>query len=238
MIHAITNILDSGKKLYLQNSNILFDGNSLTFGVGSTGGQNMPTQVATILNNAGYNVTVNHIGVSGQQTPAMIADANTQIPPFLHGTKFNILVCNEIRNHRDLGNVTKEVAYDSWVNGYMPIVRSQGWFTCVWDELPSWSLTRATNETEYLQFNQDRLDNNLRLKQTSNSFCDLFIPVSENSQIGDLEDTWTSPSWVYADGRPTNNGIYTDGIHLTNAGYGILAQEIASALINRATDRL
>lgn len=90
--------LRSGGFLRFSSSvNVVWDGNSLVFGVGSSGGQKLPTQVAALAPMAGSGAAVFNAGVSGQTWANMISGASDVDGQWSAG-KTNVLVLWETTN--------------------------------------------------------------------------------------------------------------------------------------------
>ena len=108
---------------------LIFDGNSLTAGLGSTGGRTYPAQVLSQL--PMYDGT--NFGVNGQTTTQMASDAASQIDPLV--SPANILIAWEIRNEIVVGGATAQQAYDRFVS-YCQARRAAGWQVIVLTAVP------------------------------------------------------------------------------------------------------
>lgn len=201
---------------------IVCDGNSLTFGAGSTGGNTYPAQLYTALGggstrgiepgpsgargNGNPTNTVLNFGVSGQTSANMIADASQQIDvPWYNATAYprrRILVCGEGTNDIANSGLTAAQAWAS-LQSYCRARLAAGWYVIACTTL-TWSGANETTRGDY---------NNLIKAGTVgvdfSAYCD-----------------WDTAGVV--------GGDYVDVYHLNNTGYGklaaLLAPQIAALL--------
>lgn len=194
--------------LYGTVSRIIFDGNSLTAGTGSTAGNTYPEQV--MANFPGR--TYWNYGVAGQTTTQMDADAAAQIDILKRNlyTGQNIVIAWEITNELVAG-VSATDAYNNFVT-YCTNRRAAGFKVIACTVLP-----RSTANQE--QFYADRLEVNTNIRANLASFADDIADFALDGRIG-------------YDGAQNNPEYYSDTTHMTDAGYGV-ADEIVTDALNR-----
>lgn len=183
---------------------IICDGNSLTFGNGSTAGHDYPTVVGTLVTGA----VITNKGVGGQTTAAMIADASTDIDPLFAAAAW--VVCWEGTNDLFFG-ASAATAYSNLFS-YCTSRRAVGFKVCIVTLLP-----RSDASTPG-SFESDRQTVNTSLRMNRLSFADCIADVGGDPRIGDAGD---QDDLTYYDGSH---------VHLNNAGYVIVATSVANAI--------
>lgn len=197
---------------------IACDGNSLTYGTQSTGGNTYPAQlyaalgggttrgiergVAGALGSGSPSATVLNFGVAGQTSAQMIVDAAQTIDwPWCNANAYprkRILVCGEGTNDIANSGLTAAQAWASF-QSYCQARLAAGWYVIACTTL-TWSGANETIRNDY---------NNLIKAGTVgtdfSAFCD-----------------WDTAGVV--------GGDYADGFHLTNAGYGKIASLLATQI--------
>lgn len=206
--------LNSKHSIVTQNF-LLCDGNSITYGTGSTGGANgWPVQIAALLNNgasAGWYIVNN--GVAGQTTPQMDTQASpgggVQTTDVRLGFYSKTIVTGwEVTNDLITNNVSAATGYSNLVT-FFNHRRSANASAklVVATALPSTQIT-GTNETS-----RQTINTNIRTNWAS--FADALVDVASISQLQ----------------NPSNLTYFnTDGLHPTDAGYAIIAQAFANVL--------
>ena len=199
---------------YVSLSQMVADGNSLTSGMGSTGGLTYPAQLVTLLIDAVTpqvfaTPTVTTYGVSGQTTPQMTADAVAQIdslvfPSDAVAVSDNVLLAWEGTNDLFVNGASAATAYANLVT-YCTARRAAGWKVIIGTLLPRADVgTPAT-------FEADRQTVNTLLRQHWREFADALMDVGADPYIGQA-------------GQTTNATYYAaDLVHMTNAGYARVA---------------
>jgi len=182
---------------------IVFDGNSMT---DATYSSYPATTVAALTDTW----TSQNFGVSGQTTIEMIADAAAQID-VLYDTNMlkNVVVFWEVANDLYFG-ATRADAQARMVQ-YCQARQAAGWKVVVLTLLP-----RSKFDT--LTYEDDRTAINSYIRANYATFADAVADVAGDSRIGDNGDC-------------DDTTYYTDGCHMTTAGYNIVA-EIVAATIN------
>lgn len=190
---------------------IFCHGNSLTVGIGGTA---YPAQLAALPGISGVVGNVVLSGADGGTTQDMIDDAPTSVDNWLPlGYSPTILVAWEIGN--DIyynGNV--EAAKARWIE-YCNDRRTAGW-----DKIISITLTPRNQSTpagdNVAQYNAKLTEINVWLRANYASFCDGLADVEADSRLQNY-----------------NNATYfSDGTHLTTAGYGIVAAIVKTTVLN------
>lgn len=189
---------------------VVFDGNSLTVGDGSTGGADYPAQVMIYLNPYGAYTKYNY-GVGGQKTTDMAADAAAQIDIlYSAGNAQNILVAWEVTNDLFFG-ASAATAYANIVS-YCQARQAVGFQVVVLTVLP------RSNVGTPGSFEADRQTVNTSIRANWSTFADALADVAADTRIGDSGDEI--------------NVAYYDGslVHLGNEGYGVVADITAAAI--------
>lgn len=195
---------------------VLCAGNSLTSGTGSTSGatqtlsstaNNYPGQLWSLLGSSVYSVRID--GYPGRNTPQMILE----VPAFGDLYRYpstgqkQVAVCWEITN--DLGSTTNAWASYRRFVSFCQARRALGWKVIAVTVLPR-------QDSPYAGFETARLQVNTWIKANWQSFADNYADVASDSRLQD----------------PTNTTyFYTDKVHLTSVGYGIVASIIQAAVL-------
>jgi lysophospholipase L1-like esterase len=183
---------------------IVFDGNSLTFGTGSTPGNDYPSRVMQALTGGPW--VAHNVAVGGQSTAAMIADAASQID-ILRSASYshNIVLCftGSVDRWAD-GNAAREAK----LKAYCTARRAAG-FKVVVLTLTSYAGENWPGTT--------RAEFNDWVRANYTSFADAVADVAADPKVG-------GPA-AYA-----NRTYFTDGIHLTDAGYAVVAGIVKQVL--------
>ena len=182
---------------------IVFDGNSLTQGTGATAGFSYPDQCFPILKGFRYG---GNFGVSGQTTAQMSSDAVAQIDSLYNsGLYSNILVAWEIRNSRVVGGRTMAEAYSDYVS-YCQARQAAGWKVMALTVLP------CNGGDEPPGFEAERVAINAQIVSDWPTFADELCDVAADTRL----DDYTDATYFNA-----------DEVHLTDAGYGVVAELVA-----------
>lgn len=187
----------------LRKKRLICDGNSLTYGTSSTGGNNYPNYLATSL---GSSWLVYNTGVQGQVTSAMVTNAPVQIDLTL-GTPYfskDVIIAWEGTNSLNAGT-DATTAYNSMVT-YCLARKAAGAKVIVGTCLPRSSAGVPGD------FNAQRATYNTLIRSNYQYFADALLDVAADSRIGD-------------DGDETNLTYYSgDNVHLNNNGYSVVAE--------------
>ena len=187
---------------------VVFDGCSLVDDAGVMPEDGMPAQVMGLLPGG---LDMNNLGVGGQSTQMMAADAATEVDPLYDvGRPANILVCWEGTNDLVYGSARP---YDAWqayrhLAAYCEARQRAGFRVVICTVLP-----RGRSAAFY----DARNALNAELRANWRSFADALADVAANKTIG-------------ADGAETDVTYYRDTVHLTAAGYAIVAAVVADAV--------
>ena len=187
---------------------VVFDGCSLVQDAGVAPEDGMPAQVMALLP-AGLDMA--NLGVGGQTTPMMAADAAAEVDPlFAASRRRNILVCWEGTNDLILGSAQPydaQLAYRH-LAAYCKARQRAGFRVVICTVVP-----RGRSAAFYEARNALNAD----LRAHWRSFADALADVGANRTIG-------------ADGAETDATYYRDTVHLTAAGYAIVARVVAGAV--------
>ncbi|HZK58293.1 MAG TPA: SGNH/GDSL hydrolase family protein [Cryobacterium sp.] len=195
------------------SSQVICDGNSMTIGhpweePGSLDPTApYPAQLQALL---GDTWLVRNDGVDSQDIDSMIADAATQIDPLYDANRMqNVVVCwegtNEIYFHDDGASAAAKLAY------YCTTRKAAGFKVVILTVLPrSGSGVPADFETQ-------RGICNTAIRANWRTYADALCDVAADPLIGDAGDEM-------------NTTYYPDRVHLTKAGYGIIAAAVQGSL--------
>jgi lysophospholipase L1-like esterase len=181
-------------------------GNSLTAGTQQQYGYSYPNQLAALLPQT---CKVANMGVSGRTCAQMLAEGTTAADAF-YSASFgkNVLVVWEGRNDCALG-ATKEQAYTNLAT-YCAARQSAGWKVIILNCI-------ATEGVEGWNVSQPYI--NAQIAANWEDYADAFVDVA-----GDVRLQTTSDATYFS-----------DTVHLTNAGYGVVAalvEPAVTALLN------
>jgi lysophospholipase L1-like esterase len=194
--------------VHLKPPLLVFDGDSLTSGTGSTFGRNYPAQTVEGLD---ARTTVYNYGVGGQTMSQMTADAVSQVDSLFDSTMNGIVLPFGGTNDLNSGVDQTAATCYSRIVAYHTARQSAGWRTVAFTILPrtdaGYSETHEAN----------RLTVNTSIRDNWEDFADALVDVAADSRIGDVADT-------------SNTTYYYDLVHLTNAGYAIVADLTRDAL--------
>ncbi len=194
---------------------VVFDGNSLTQGLGASSGVSSDPPTGTIypavcLGYLGAEWTARNFGVSAQTTPAMDALAATQTDPLYSASNtWNVVVGWEITNDLFFGASAAD-AYANFVI-YCQARKAVGW------RVPAVTVLPRNETGTPAGFEADRQTVNANIRANWRSFAHSLADIASDSRIGPA-------------GSETNPTYYSDLVHLNDAGYAIVAQYVAAAI--------
>ena len=188
---------------------LIFVGNSITSGAGSTGGNTYPYYTAKALGLLGGKCSYANLGHSGETTQQLLARYASEVTPTLHTGSKNILVLNEIGNDIYLNGLTARQAVDNYW-AYVAVARAAGI-----EVLASTCGPRALFSPAQLTTLLDA--NALVEAEFSANGCFDFADFGTIAEIQDINDTT----------------YLADGTHPTSAGYSCYARVAADKLARR-----
>jgi lysophospholipase L1-like esterase len=193
------------------NINIVFDGNSLTAGVGATLTQDFPTTVKNWLTQNAKSVSFLSYGVGGQNLQTMVTNAPTKTYNKIATNKINILVLNEDANgllttyttqqNIDLMNQYIDGAYSA---GYDYVISWNGYYPRLPYDLFNPTTTQLNRQHDYFE-----QVNNGALRS------DFNVDMRLAPKIGGMSRT-----------QNQDKRYFNDYLHIREEGYKILANEI------------
>lgn len=198
----------SNYNIQTKTKNIVFDGDSLTFGYSvqsNRGFVNYPTQLITLLPDAAAWRFVN-FGISGQTFTTMNTNAAANVDPFYSGsyTK-NICVAWGGTNDMTTGGASAADTYDQ-AKTYWAARRLAGWKVIAITMLPNISEPKRTD------FNN--------------------LVRSDSSLYDALADVETIPA-IGATGAASDTTYFAaDGLHMNEVGYALLAGLVKTAVLS------
>lgn len=207
---SVKRVIPGARDYTTKAAQVVFDGNSLT---ASTYPDNQLLHY--LLPSANYDIV--NVAVAGQTTLDMIADAATEIDALYSAQTYNdnILVAWEGTNHMALLGATATAAYTSMAE-YCLARKTAGWKVVVLSGTPRQSSGGG------VEFEAKRQEYNDMLRGSWHSFADAFVDIGADPYIG-------------VAGSETNTLYYYDTVHLTSAGYHIVADAVSDAIIGIAT---
>ena len=197
-----------------KNINIVFDGNSLTAGVGANNSQDFPTVIYRWFLQNSKSTTFLSYGVGGQNLQTMVTNAPTKTLNKVVAGKINILVLNEDANGL-LDNYTSDQNV-TLMNQYIKLAYEAGYdYVITWNSsyprLPYDLFTPST-----LQL--DRQHEYFEKANTGFLNSDINVDMRLNAKIGGARN------------QNQDKKYFNDYIHFTEYGYF----EIADEIINKA----
>lgn len=188
---------------------IVCDGNSLTAGTGSTGGQTYPRQLADLVPDC----LVVNAGVGAQSTASMISNSS-DVDVYLTSIKPpRIVMAWELRNTMNAGGTPAQAVAD--METYCLARRALGARVIVMnvteDTYPGTGMSDA-----------ERLEANSLLAAGYADFADALVDLAARTNLQDS----------------TNLTYFTDGIHMTNAGYAEVAAGALAFVSSRSARAL
>lgn len=182
---------------------LVFDGDSLTIGVGAEG-NSYPLQVLDMLLPTHYNSAI--LGVGGQTCANMITDAATQVDPIYNVNNAHNIVCVLVGTNDILAG-TAEAAYANIVS-YCQSRQAVGFKVIIC------TMGIANGDATWLA---RRLTLNGLIVSGYATFADAIARVDLDPHIGDA-------------GNPVDPIYLYNQFHYTAAGYKIIAELVANAV--------
>lgn len=183
------------------SAHVVYDGNSITYGLGTSGADGPYPRKVYNLQTAGNKLQFCNLGIGGRTTSMMINDGVARVDSQL-STAFakNILVAWEISNEL-IGGTSPADGYANYAS-YCLARRNAGWFV-----IPVTVLPRGNNSSFYTK----RAAVNSLISANWADFASISpADVASDSTIG-------------PDGAELNATYYSDQVNLTNAGSAIVA---------------
>jgi len=187
---------------------VVFDGCSLVDDAGVAPEEGMPAQVMERLP-AGLDME--NLGVPGQTTQMMAADAAAEVDALYDSARpASVLVCWEGTNDLSYGTARPYDAQEAYrgLAAYCEARQRAGFRVVICTVLP---------RERSAAFNEARNALNAELRAHWRSFADALADVAANETIG-------------GDGAEADTTYYRDTVHLTAAGYALVAREVAAAV--------
>ena len=180
---------------------VVFDGDSLTYGQGVTNGTHYPPVTVAATSRQWHGVNV---AIGGQKLGSMTTAGPTRVDTQYDATREkNVLV---IWSSNDLSVSTAAETHDL-LEAYCLARQAAGWTVLVCNATP-----RTTSG-----FNTLRNAYNVLIAANYTDYADGLIDLAADSTIGDDADA-------------SNATYYGDGVHMTTAGYAIVAGLVTTAL--------
>lgn len=187
---------------------IIFDGNSLTWGVLRDPASAFPAQTMALLGKQ-YTWTWRNFGLASQQTTTMVGVAATRVDPlYRKHVSHNILVAWEITNDLNAG-VAAATALTNFTT-YCAARRAAGWKVIVLTVLPRTSASGT--------FEADRQTINTSIRANWATYADALADVAADSRIGDSGDQNDTTYYL------------ADAVHTAAAGDAVVAGIVAAVV--------
>lgn len=203
------------------STQVVFDGNSLVFGVGSTGGQNLPVQLAASAPISG-GLVITNTAVSGQTIANMITRGPSVVDNVWDSSKGNVLILWEGTNSICNSPVRTGMQAISDMTDYITARRASN---------PRLKIVLLTTIPRYFMNGTTVQNGNLELLIYNNYILDNYKSMGADAVV----DVRTNPIFVHPSGATTMPSYMTpyssDGhTHLNNAGYALIVAMVAPAL--------
>lgn len=215
----------SGLTFSSDKVNIVFDGNSLVFGDGSTGGQTLTVQLAAMSPINGQ-ISITNLGVNGQTTSQMRSAATDVNGAWVEG-KTNILVVWEGTNHMNFG-ASALTAYNETVNYIADRLALNPWKIVLMTTLPRRNQGATQDQTDTYNAKMD--DYNARLLANYKTIGAVGIVDVRKSGSPFLLPDYLTTTFQSSSLAPYWASEGPKNIHLNNAGYGLVAGYVAQEL--------
>ncbi|WP_409266818.1 SGNH/GDSL hydrolase family protein [Massilia sp. BHUDP2] len=206
-------------------TNVVFDGNSLVFGQGSSGGQSMPAQLAALAP-IGGRLSITNLGISGQNLGQMRSNASDVDGAWVDG-KRNVLLVWEGTNALNYGGTVNN-AYNDTAAYCAERLALHPWLIVLLTTIPRQNQGATQADTD--AYNAKLTDYNTRIKSGykamgAKAVIDVRQEGSPFAFANYLPATFDAPGvgslWA-------SEGAMR--VHLNNAGYGVVAQMVADGL--------
>lgn len=194
----------------LSGSVVFCHGNSLTEGIGGTA---YPTQLGGLSGITGVVDDIVKLGTDGGTTQDMSDEAPTNVDNWLPlSYTYHILIAWEIGNDiYDNGSVTDaQTRFAAYCNAR----KTAGWDRVIVLTMPPRNQTTLFGDNP-AQFNTKLSEANTWLRANYDTFADELVDVAADSRLSDY----------------TNTTYFSDGTHLTTAGYAVVAELVRNKLI-------
>lgn len=216
---------------YSPQVNIVWEGNSLVSGVGSTGGQTLPLQSSSNAPIANTGTGITNLSVSGSTWAAMEARASGVNAAWVNG-KTNILVLWEHVNSICAGGLTAQQSANA-MRDYIAARRAvHPWIVVGLTMIPCEGYIGVmTTQALRDQYNSimTTCDNLVRADPAAYGL-DALVDVRQTGSV------FAIPAFLPANFDATG-AIWSEAagsrVHLNNAGYGLVAQMVNAALTKR-----
>lgn len=201
-------------RLILSNMHIVFDGNSLTYGTGSTNEEtkSYPAQFVALPPFNGSGIIALNKGVPAQTTQLMIADATTDIDPNYDDNASSVIIAWEIGNdiyyYGDVGAAMTRF----W--SYCDLRREIGWKILVITNPPRNQATAFGDDSE--TYNAKLSSANILLRSDWPLHADGIIDVAADAHFAGYDLKY----------------YYSDKVHCTDAGYLVIANLVRDTLFS------
>lgn len=180
---------------------LICDGDSMTAGNGATAGLDYPAQLLALLGSGWVKLNA---GVGGQTLSDMQGDAASTLDPYRAALRAGRPVLIAWGGTNDLfGGASAATTYSRLVT-YCQARQAAGWRVVVLTILP------RSNVGTPGTFEADRQTVNTNMRTNWPTFADALADVAADARLGDAGDE-------------TNATYYADLVHLTDAGYAIVA---------------
>ena len=202
------------------STQVVYDGNSLVFGIGSTGGQQLPVQQAAASPING-GLTITNTAVSGQTINDMRTRGPTYVDPLYNPSKNNVLIVWEGTNSICNTPVRTGMEAIGDLIAYIAERRAANpnWKIVVLTTIPRYYMQGTSNSNGNAQM---IIYNNYILANYKDMGIDAVVDVRTNAAFV-YTGTGTMPSWM----TPYSSDGHT---HLNNAGYAIIAGMVAPVI--------
>jgi lysophospholipase L1-like esterase len=188
---------------------LIFDGDSLTSGFPEDAENSYPAQLAALLTG---DTRYDNFGVSGQTIVEMAADAATQADPYYSGdgsySQEVVLVWGGVNDIHDAIDSAETIHAN--IAAYHAARQTAGWKTV------AFTIANAAHADKPVSFDATQAAVNVLIRANWESYADALCDVQADARLSNpLDTTYFS----------------ADKLHLNSAGYGVVAELAASALV-------
>lgn len=221
-------ILSKSSVNFSANTNVVWHGNSLVAGNGASGGQTLPVQVAARAPMAGSGAATSNFGVNGQNLDGMLSTAPGTVDAAWVSGKTNVLIMWEVTNSV-FGTLKTASQTQTLITNYVAARKAaHPWSVLYLTTIPRCAGGNVTDQTSRDNLNgiMTTVDAYVRANYKSmgiDAVCDVRQAGSPFAFTDYLPATFDAIQSLWSEGSGAQ-------IHLNNAGYGVVAGYVASAL--------
>lgn len=190
---------------------LIADGDSIMLGYSLPTASSMPSQLVALVTGGIGRVRMSNFAVTGQTVADMNTDAATQVDG-VYSSAYDKRICLVWGGTNDLYFGASAATAYSRLTTYWAARRAAGW------TVVAFTITPRSAGSPPADFETQRANLNSSIRSGSANY-DVLVDVAADSRLGDAGDE-------------TNTTYYLDLVHMTQAGYAIVAGLTYTALQN------